>query len=129
MVRSYGNALLLLLTLLQACGLSGHIFAASASPRSVTKLKLAAYMLYVTVFRCSWGSVWYQICDNPVDTASGIRGGVPIVAFSLNRLVVARSQPNTNEGVHRNERARNRESEGASSNKTLNTAVTPPSCG
>ena len=29
---------------------------------------------YVTLFRCSWRSVWYQICDFRVDISSGIFG-------------------------------------------------------
>ena len=48
---SYGNARLFL-TILKACGWSGHIFAGSASPRTTT-----GKAAYVTSFRCSWRPV------------------------------------------------------------------------
>ena len=56
MVSSNGNACPLL-TFLKACGRWRHVFAVSASPRSCTK-KLATY---VTLFRCWWRSVRYQV--------------------------------------------------------------------
>ena len=59
----------LLLTALKVCDWPGHIFGASAGPRSLTK-KTG----YVAFFHCSWQSAWYQICDIRVANACGIRG-------------------------------------------------------
>ena len=60
----------LLLTSLKACDWSGHMFGASANPRSFTKI----LAMFVTLFRCSWRSAWYQICGIRVAIACGIRG-------------------------------------------------------
>ena len=57
-----------LLTSLKACGWSGHIFAPSASPKPFNK-----FLAHVTLFGCSWGSVWHHLCDTRVDIAIGIR--------------------------------------------------------
>ena len=56
-VYSYGNARLLF-TFLKACSRSGHISAASASPRTSTE---TVAMSPSFLFRCSWRSVWCQI--------------------------------------------------------------------
>ena len=55
---------------------------------------------YVTLFRCSWRSVWYQICDIRVDTASGIRGRHNLGWFartSLYRHWNGKLKPNSNQ--------------------------------
>ena len=81
MFSSYGNARLLL-TSLKACDWSGHIFGASASPRSFNK-KTG----YVNLFHRSWRSAWYQACDIRVAIARGIRGRRNLGVIRLNQLV------------------------------------------
>ena len=59
----------LLVTSSKVCDWSGHIFGASASPRSLTKKSV-----YGTLFHCSWRLAWYQICDIRPDNECCIRG-------------------------------------------------------
>ena len=59
----------LLMTYSTTCYWSGHIFGASANPRSFTKKRW-----WVTLFHCSWWSAWYQICDIRFPIVCGIRG-------------------------------------------------------
>ena len=56
------------MTILKACGWSGHSFAASASPRPSTKTG------YGTFSRWSLRSLWYQIYGIQIAIACGIRG-------------------------------------------------------
>ena len=65
MLFSYGNAWSLL-TFMKACGQWGPLAPA---------LGLVQKTGHVTLFDCSWRSVWYQLCDIRVDSTNSIRRG------------------------------------------------------
>ena len=73
----------LLLTSLKVCDWSGHIFGASASPRSLT-----IFFGYVTLFHCPWRSAWYQICEIRDAIACAIRGWRNLGFKFLNHIVL-----------------------------------------
>ena len=45
---------------------------------------------YITLFRCPWWSIGYQIYGIRVGVASGIRGKI-LGSFNMSQLVIARS--------------------------------------